>query len=603
MRKTPELVDDADAGALDPENSWMVEVEGAPSRFPLLAKFGIALGMLTLVFVAFLALGPMVLPASLTVSYAERLLTRATGVDMVIKGGHSFRILPSLRLEAQNAVSRDEASPLNLNLPYLAIEFSALGALSGSADLEHFLARDPVIRFQSGKMLVDTSGQVPEIDRAWGWWRDMSLKQIKIENGALLLSDSRSGRMLKLEGFTAASTAPGEGQVNDGLFINGAGTLNGRDIKLGISASNPQLLVSGNRWPFELSVNSALLSGTFKGSIAVRERTVGDGEMKLSSSDIVELNHWIGPFLPARNPGSMALNATVDFAGDVLDVRRMDLKFGDTSLSGNVKLEAMSSGAPVVNGRFDAETLDLGTAPVGDAMVVAEAPLMIPGMPSGKIEISWQRARWMNVLSGAGHARIERQPSTQRLSLILDDTAIYGGTMRGLFTLDASEGMRALNIEGRALGVNIGPLLSGDAKHAEPLLSGRSTIELNLFSVGGTAKELIEALTGEAEVVAQDGQLMIMELVHGLVPEAENGLPFKSLNGRFTIAQGIAVSDDLLLRSGKLSLVGKGRVDLADWTIDLNIGRLGNDGGTRSLTRYRVSGPAGEMHVEPINGS
>jgi len=175
--------------------------------------------------------------------------------------------------------------------------------------------------------------------------------------------------------------------------------------------------------------------------------------------------------------------------------------------------------------------------------------------------------------------------------------------MRGVFTLDASEGMRALNIEGRALGVNIGSLLTGDVMHAEPLLSGRSTIELNLFSVGGTSKELIEALTGEAEVVAQDGELMIPELVHGLVPEAENGLPFKSLNGRFTIAQGIAASDDLLLRSGKLSLVGKGRVDLADWTIDLNIGRLGNDGDTRSLTRYRVSGPAGEMRVEPINGS
>lgn len=69
------------------------------------------------------------------------------------------------------------------------------------------------------------------------------------------------------------------------------------------------------------------------------------------------------------------------------------------------------------------------------------------------------------------------------------------------------------------------------------------------------------------------------------------------------IGQGIAVSEDLLLQSGKLSLVGKGQIDLANWTIDLNIGRLGTDGDERSLQRYRVSGPAEQMRVEPVNGS
>ena len=103
--------------------------------------------------------------------------------------------------------------------------------------------------------------------------------------------------------------------------------------------------------------------------------------------------------------------------------------------------------------------------------------------------------------------------------------------------------------------------------------------------------------------MTQDGSLAIAELVRGLAPEAGGSLRFKSLNATFRFAQGIAASDDLLLQSSDLSLVGKGRIDLANWTIDLDIGRLGTDGQSRTLKRYRVSGPANEMRVEPVNGS
>jgi hypothetical protein len=41
------------------------------------------------------------------------------------------------------------------------------------------------------------------------------------------------------------------------------------------------------------------------------------------------------------------------------------------------------------------------------------------------------------------------------------------------------------------------------------------------------------------------------------------------LNGTFSVAQGIATSEDLILRAEGLSLVGRGNVDMADWTVDL----------------------------------
>ena len=90
MRSTPELVDDAEGPPPD-EESWTVEVEGSPHRFPWLAKLGIGLAVLILLFVSSLALAPMVLPPSMTVGYAERLIGQVAGVNVAIKGDPRFQ--------------------------------------------------------------------------------------------------------------------------------------------------------------------------------------------------------------------------------------------------------------------------------------------------------------------------------------------------------------------------------------------------------------------------------------------------------------------------------------------------------------------------------
>ena len=104
MRNAPELVDDSEAPPQD-EESWTVEVESSPHRFPWLVKLGIGLGVFAILFISTLALAPIVLPASMTVGYAERLIGRVTGAEVTIKGDHSFRVLPNLRLKAENVVT------------------------------------------------------------------------------------------------------------------------------------------------------------------------------------------------------------------------------------------------------------------------------------------------------------------------------------------------------------------------------------------------------------------------------------------------------------------------------------------------------------------
>lgn len=602
MRKTPELVDDTDGPPPD-EESWTVEVESSPHRFPWLVKLGIGLAVLALLFVSTLALAPMVMPGSMTVGYAERLIGQVTGVNVVIKGDHSFRVLPTLRLKAENVVSPGDTGAVAIELPYLELEASAFGALAGSVDVQRVMLRAPNVRVEAGRMPDGPSGSAPEIDRAWGWWRDMTVEGLEVQDATFILTNNRNGRALRLENFSISNAVPGKQDVQDGIVLKGAGVLNGQKMTVAMTTSDPQLLVSGNRWPFEIVFGSALLNGTFKGSLAVRERTVGGGEIVVGGSDAGAVNAWLGPIFPARGSGPISLKASVDLAGDDMDVGNLELTYGQTALSGQFSVSGMATGAPVIEGSIDGTVIDFGQTPPDQAISMMEAPLMIPGMPSGKIQVAWQESIWHGISFGPGNAIIARAPGTHRLTIDLEDTIASGGTVRGTMTLDASEGMRALSVEGRAVGVDIGPMLLVGETGLDPILSGASNIELSLFSVGGSAQELLQALTGKAELVAHDGSLRIEELIDGLAPEAGGKLDYTSLNATFQIAQGIAASDDLLLRTGKLSLVGKGRIDLANWTIDLDVGRLGTEGETRTLKRYRVSGPANEMKVEPINGS
>ena len=246
MRSAPELIDDGvESNPAKDDESWTVEVEDSAYKFPLIARFGILMGVLVLLFVSMLALLPIVLPPSVTIAKAEKLIGAIVGMDVSIKGEHSFRILPSLRLQAENVVQSNGDGPVEMHLPYLEIEMSSFGALSGSVDLNRLLLRGPSVKIGQVRSASIKPAPSTEIDHAWGWWRDMSIDELRVENGAFSLVDGRTGRAQKLEQFNVKNVASSTGDPDDGLKFEGQGVLNDQAIKLFVVTSNPQLLVSG----------------------------------------------------------------------------------------------------------------------------------------------------------------------------------------------------------------------------------------------------------------------------------------------------------------------------------------------------------------------
>ncbi len=73
-------------------------------------------------------------------------------------------------------------------------------------------------------------------------------------------------------------------------------------------------------------------------------------------------------------------------------------------------------------------------------------------------------------------------------------------------------------------------------------------------------------------MVATNGVVVVPELTAQIAEADGDELRFHSFNGGFEIMQGIALSEDLLLKTDEISLVGKGRLDLTNGTINLNVG-------------------------------
>lgn len=600
--RTPELVDDGDVGK-NADEEWTVEVEGSPSRFPGLVKFGIALGGVGLAAVALVFVLPPVLPSSWTKGMAETLIGDVVGMPVAINGSHSVRLLPTTRLSAADIVAvRPAESGLTLKIESVDVEMSTLGLMSASVEVTQATVTKPIVDWRMGE---DASAEerTEAIDRAWGWWRDLSIDAFAMTGGEFVVR-GRDGRVdYDWQEVSLRTVPPSNGEAQDGLVLDGAATLNGRAVGIRAATSDPKLFVLGNRWPIRLAMESDLFKASFDGSLAMRQQLIGEGRLQLSSADAGALNAWIGPHIPARAGNAMRIGAEVRLDGDALSIENAEIEVGATEAKGMFRLTGFSAGQVRVEGDLKASLLDLSSDDSMTLLFAADRTFGTAMLPPGEINVAWDRILWSSHEFGAGKAILIREDAGARVKLLLTEMACYGGELRGHMTLDASEGLRALDVDASLVGVELGPLAATSSISLTTPFTGQATINLKLFSVGADAPQLTQALVGEAEIVVNDGVLTVPALTAGLLDESRLGIPFQTLTGRFDIGQGIARSEDLLLRAEGLSLVGKGDIDLATGQIDFNVGRLGGTEGHRSLQRFRVSGPTSDIAVEAVNGS
>jgi AsmA protein len=203
------------------------------------------------------------------------------------------------------------------------------------------------------------------------------------------------------------------------------------------------------------------------------------------------------------------------------------------------------------------------------------------------------------------------------LDATLGGMELYDGHASGKVTLDASKLVPTFSGKLLLDGVQTKTLLSDAAQFS--LLSGHTKLALQISGSGGNSDEIKSSLTGQGNFAVSDGAIEginITELINsvgaGQIPDLRQGpgakTSFSDLGGSFTIANGVAATNNLQMTSPLLRVMAEGTVDLTQSTIDMLArpeitagpeGKRGANNLAGLSVPVRIEGPLAKPSIRP----
>ncbi|MES2324966.1 MAG: AsmA family protein [Pseudomonadota bacterium] len=410
--------------------------------------------------------------------------------------------------------------------------------------------RAKVVRFADGSMntgdLTSARAAAPAAPAAKdGRKIRFGIESIRVDNAHLLFDDRKTGRTLEVSHLNIDSGAIARGQP----------------AKLALSAN-----VRLNKPAF----NAAL---TFSSSFlpdAVRRRiafTDVDANLDISLKDA-----------KVKLAGNIDLDLDVDeFAAELkgrMDESSFDVKAGRRAGQYQLMLDVDQ----VDLGRYKARLAPVVGATDPAAPEDAE-PVDLSGLAdlraSGSIHVGALKAGAMN----ATNVRAVLRSDAHRLTLEPIAANMYGGAAAGSLSFDftRSASTPRITVVQNVKGAQVGPLLM-DAFGKAPV-DGKGDLRLDLSFEGASVAQMRQSLAGTAALQVTGGAVNGID-VAAIIRNAAAGTGaaaladktgFAHLGASFTVANGVAHNEDLMMRAPLLSVAGTGDIDLAREQIDFNL--------------------------------
>jgi AsmA protein len=521
----------------------------------------VTFGVTVVLTLSVLATLPALVRADRVKAHLAEKVKAATGHDLSIGGTVTVSLFPSLSVHvtdvALHSPPRFAGGDL-LRAAALDAELDLLPLLSGQARFNHFVLLDPAVTLE-----VDHQGRTN-----WAFASPpdtavaaIRLGETRIIDGRVTYVDDRSGRR---ETAKRVDMTVRLANLDAPLSARGSLSWHGRPVTVAIDLDQPRVLADGSGGS---PANVALAAGPMRLAFAGRADAAADtmdGDLELSAPSLSDLAGWLSgqPLDPPDGTrGKLALKATLAATPGVIALHRLTATLDGSRASGDLAL-ATGGPRPAITGTLAVEGIDLApwlpplgadwsTAPI-DASALRTTDLdlgvKLDGISAGKVR--------------AGPGTLTLALRDGRLTADLADLALYGGSGRFRLTVDGSERGVAIDAAAAVEGVQAGPLL---AAAGFDRLAGTAAATLHLGARGGSARQLVASLTGDARAALHDGAAHGIDLA--TLVRKEDDTAFTDLTGSWTVAAGIVTCRSLALRSPGLDLDGSGTVDLTARTL------------------------------------
>jgi AsmA protein len=566
----------------------------------------------------------------------------------------SVGLLPLLRQEVK--VNR-----LLLREPHFTLEVDGQGRKSWKfASLWRKTAHPVRLAQATGGTLSDAAQPGTARPSAGGgaqsFSRELSLDDVRIENGALDYIDQRAGTREELRAIDATV---GLKSIAAPLTAKGSVVYKAKPIEFDTELTSLKAVLEERPAKLALALNGADLQMRFQGTASFVNAFDADGSLEAKSPSVRGLAQWLGVTLsPSRGFGPLTVDSGVRSAGQTITFTNAKISLDGATANGQISV-TRTGARPLVKANLAISELNLNTYDVTggseSAPRAAPAPSKSGGGPALTIDDLLERDKRNAGPQVRGYTRrrgwseeaielasLQLVDADARLSLgrlvmadmkagqseltfklrngvlktTLEDVRLYEGRARGFVTIDASS-VKIANVGANLVfeGISAQPLLK-DAAQLD-WLAGKGRVSLALAGQGRTQRQIVGTLNGKVDFNFTDGAIVginIPQMVRGLGQVGTGGgsavekTDFSEFSSTWAVSGGVGENNDLKLISPLLRVGGSGRVSLPAKEIDYTlrpklVSSLAGQGGDANLKGIeipvRVHGPWENPTIAP----
>ncbi len=324
-----------------------------------------------LIFVALRVAAPYVVSTRMVRTGIENALSEWTGYRAQISGHSELEFWPTPRITIHQIAIRNKQDGNRLlgTIDTLSAEFSIVDAILGHAKFHEFHLLRPSLSLHRDKSgLIDWTNQgllsnaigkahlqngSQVLEREF----DASVGRITVEDGTFALLDITSGRVFHFESVSADIDWRRLSRKMDAVLIARS---NGQDFKVNFSSAAPLLLFAGKNADMNLSISSALLTSSYRGTANILSLTGMDGHVSISIPDLPALSAWADRTLPGvATLKSFSLEGDVQAFDHGLRFDSAALKMNDASATGAMDISFRPDRQPRLGGTLAFDLMNL----------------------------------------------------------------------------------------------------------------------------------------------------------------------------------------------------------------------------------------------------
>jgi AsmA protein len=592
-------------------------------------------GVLVLAVVLFIAF----FPKELAAREAERRIEEATGRDLVLGNNIEISFWPALGFSVDNAALSnpedftsaarrggvDAAEAPFISADRIVFAVKVLPLLRGAIEVKELIFEGAEVNMEA-KADGANNWTFPTEETAEDQTtlEDLRLDDVRLTDGTITFQGAEGEAPLVLGDVDASLALE---SLDSPAQLQAALDYQGERMNIDGAIGLPRAVLEKGETPIEVRVRAAPLEASFNGAFN-SETGALTGALEASGSSLRSLLAWMGSPM-GEGGGFRAYSLTAQMAreGETTALTDARIRIDNINASGNLTLVTPPEGRMRVTGGLSAPAVDLNVYLPPPAQQGTEGVEVDTAWSNDRLDLSGLRALDANLNLSLGTLQFQRMTfSNVALAMRvangaadarLTQISLYGGTGTARLIADGSGATPRIAVELSTQNIQAETLLR-DAIGFDKIV-GRGRLSASLVGQGASQAVIMRSLRGNASFNFNDGQWKgvnlgqiartLQAVATGQATAGQGGdTDFAELAANFTVADGVAATDNLRLLNPYVRLLGAGLINIGGQTIDMRlepraVNTAQGQGGEANVAGYgipfRATGPWSRVSFAP----